>query len=156
LAEAGLDARDEALAKWTWTDLADAHQKLVRRDGDRVNRAGIWFTGGATLEDFTTFLYANGGEFYTKDRTPVAFNTTAGQQVLEAFVDFRNRLKLNEGPQGMNALQAFPQGAAAAVVQGSWNQRDILGVPEAKDLDYTMMNIPSGPSGKGQATTAWT
>jgi multiple sugar transport system substrate-binding protein len=156
LAEAGLDARDEALAKWTWTDLADAQQKLVRRDGDRVNRAGIWFTGGATLEDFTTFLYANGGEFYNRDRTAVAFNTTAGQQVLEAFVDFRNRLRLHEGPQGMSSLQAFPQGAAAAVVLGSWNQRDILGVPEAKDLDYTMMNIPAGPSGKGQATTAWT
>ncbi|MBI3971604.1 MAG: extracellular solute-binding protein [Chloroflexi bacterium] len=154
--EAGLDPSDAALEKWTWADMTANHQKLVRRDGDKVTRAGIWFSGGTSLEDFTTFLYSNGGQFYNKDRTAAAFNTAQGQQVLEAFVDFRNKFRLHVGPEGLGALQAFPQGAAATVVMGSWNQRDVLGTPEGQALDYTMMAIPYGPSGKRQATTTWT
>jgi ABC-type glycerol-3-phosphate transport system substrate-binding protein len=156
-AEASLDASDEALAKWTWSDLTAAHQKLVRREGDKVTRAGVWFNaGGGGLEDLTTYLYANGGQFYNKDRNGVAFNSAEGQQVLEGFADFRAKYKLHEVPEGITSLNAFAQGAAAAISAGSWNQRDILGNPDAKDLNYTMMNIPRGPSGKQQATTAWT
>ncbi|HJQ93813.1 MAG TPA: extracellular solute-binding protein, partial [Candidatus Thermoplasmatota archaeon] len=154
--EAGVDSSDEALAKWTWSDLIANHQKLVRREGDRVTRAGIWFNPGGGLEDFTTYLYTNGGQFYNKDRNGVAFNTTNGQQALEAFVEFRNKGRLHEGPEGQTSLNAFALGGAAAISAGSWNQRDILGNPQAQNLDYTMMNIPHGPSGKAQATTTWT
>ena len=154
--EANIDASDAALAKWTWQDLTANHQKLVRREGDKVTRSGILFGGGTSLEDFTTFLYANGGQFYNKDRTAVAFNNAMGQQTLEAFVDFRHRYKLHEAPEGLNALTGFPQGAMAAVVFGSWNQRDFLGNPLSQNLDYAMMNIPRGPSGKQPSTTAWT
>ncbi|HEX2038076.1 MAG TPA: extracellular solute-binding protein [Chloroflexota bacterium] len=155
-AEAGIDASDEALARWTWADMTTNHQKLVRREGERVTRGGVWFSGGTNLEDFTTFLYANGGQFYNKDRNGVAFNNTQGQQVMDGFVDFRSKFRMHEGPQGLSALEAFPQGAAAAVVMGSWNQRDVLGNPLSANLEYTMMNIPRGPSGKQQATTTWT
>jgi ABC-type glycerol-3-phosphate transport system substrate-binding protein len=33
--------------------------------------------------------------------------------------------------------------------------RDIRGNPLSEAMDYTMMNIPRGPSGRTQATTAW-
>jgi ABC-type glycerol-3-phosphate transport system substrate-binding protein len=155
--EAGLDPSDEALNKWTWSDITTAHQKLVRREADKVTRAGIWWNVlGSGLEDFTTYLYANGGQFYNKDRNAVAFNTAQGQQVLEGFIDFRTKPKLQEVPDGITSFNAFAQGAAAAISAGSWNQRDILGNPDAKDLNYTMMNIPRGPSGKQSATTTWT
>ena len=154
--EAGIDASDAALTRWTWQDLTTNHQKLVRREGGKVTRSGILFGVGTSLEDFTTFLYANGGQFYNKDRTGVAFNNAMGQQALEAFVDFRHKFKMHEAPEGLNALTGFPQGAMAAVVFGSWNQRDFLGNPLSQNLDYTMMNIPRGPTGKQQSTTAWT
>ena len=37
------------------------HQKLQQREGDTVRRAGVWFNPSAGLEDFTRYLYANGG-----------------------------------------------------------------------------------------------
>jgi multiple sugar transport system substrate-binding protein len=156
LRDAGLDPSDEALAKWTWSDMATHHQKLVQREGDTVKRAGVWFGAGASLEDFTTYLYPNGGQFYNKDRNGVAFNTPQGQQVLEFFTDWRNRYRGHEGPQGISAFDAFLNTAAAVVSLGSWNMRDIRGNPASETMDYTMMNIPRGPSGKAQATTAWT
>jgi ABC-type glycerol-3-phosphate transport system substrate-binding protein len=156
LRDAGIDAGDEALARWTWQDMATSHQRLVQREGDTVKRAGVWFGAGASLEDFTTFLYPNGGQFYNKDRNGVAFNTVQGQQVLEFWIDWRNKYRGHEGPQGVTTFDAFLNGAAAVVSLGSWNMRDIQGNPLSQNLDYTMMNIPRGPSGKAQATTAWT
>jgi ABC-type glycerol-3-phosphate transport system substrate-binding protein len=156
LRDAGLDPSDEALAKWTWSDMVTHHQKLVQREGDTVKRAGVWFGAGAGLEDFTTYLYPNGGQFYNKDRNGVTFNTPQGQQVLEFFTDWRNRYRGHEGPQGISAFDAFLNTAAAVVSLGSWNMRDIRGNPASETMDYTMMNIPRGPSGKAQATTAWT
>ena len=155
LRDAGIDPSDDALSKWTWTDMATHHQKLVQRDGDTVKRAGIWFSPGGGLEDFTTYLYTNGGQFYNKDRNAVTLNTSQGQQVLEFFIDWRTKTRGNEGPQGINSADAFVNNAAVVVSQGSWNMRDIRGNPLSESMDYTMMNIPRGPSGKAQATTAW-
>ena len=156
LKEAGIDASDDALAKWTWSDMTNYHQKLVQREGDNVKRAGIWFAPSAGLEDFTTYLYADGGQFYNKDRNGVAFNTAQGQQVLEFFSEWRNKYRGHEGPQGVSTFDAFLNNGAAVVSLGSWNMRDIRGNSASESMDYTMMNIPRGPSGKGQATTAWT
>jgi ABC-type glycerol-3-phosphate transport system substrate-binding protein len=155
LKDNGIDVTDEALAKWTWTDMQTYHQKLVQREGDTVKRAGIWFNPSANLEDFTTYLYANGGQFYNKDRNAVAFNNAQGQQVLEFFADWRTKYRGHEGPQGVTTFDAFLANAAAVVSLGSWNMRDIRGNPASESMDYTMMNIPRGPSGKAQATTAW-
>src|SRR5688572_7118125 len=156
LRDAGIDATDDAVAKWTWTDMVTHHQKLTQREGDTVKRAGIWFNAmGGGLEDVSTYLYANGGQFYNKDRNAVAFNTAQGQQTLEFFIDWRNRHRGHEGPQGINAFDAFLNNAAAVVSLGSWNMRDIRGNPLSGAMDYTMMNIPRGPSGRTQATTAW-
>jgi multiple sugar transport system substrate-binding protein len=156
LKDNGIDASDEALAKWTWSDMETYHQKLVQREGDTVKRAGVLFGPlNSGLEDFTTFLYPNGGEFYNKDRNGVAFNTPQGQQVLEFFIDWRNKYRGHEGPPGVNTADAFLSNAAAVISYGSWNMRDIRGNPASEGMDYTMMNIPRGPSGKAQATTAW-
>jgi multiple sugar transport system substrate-binding protein len=156
LRDAGIDPSDEALAKWTWADMAAHHLKLVQREGDTVKRAGVWYNAmGGGLEDFTTYLYANGGQFFNKNRTGAAFNTAQGLQVLEFFIDWRNKTRGHEGPAGVTAAEAFLNNAAAVVSQGSWNMRDIRGNPLSESMDYTMMNIPRGPSGKVQATTAW-
>ena len=156
LKDNGIDPSDEALAKWTWSDMETYHQKLVQRDGDTVKRAGILFNAlGGGLEDITTFLYPNGGQFYNKDRNGVAFNTPQGQQVLEFFIDWRNKYRGHEGPPGVNTADAFLGNAAVVISYGSWNMRDLLGNPASQGLDYTMMNVPRGPSGKSQATTAW-
>jgi multiple sugar transport system substrate-binding protein len=155
LKDNGIDVTDEALARWAWTDMATYHQKLVQREGDNVKRAGIWFNPSAGLEDFTTYLYANGGQFYNKDRNAVAFNNAQGQQVLEFFNDWRTKYRGHEGPQGISSFDAFLNNAAAVVSLGSWNMRDIRGNPASESMDYTMMNIPRGASGKAQATTSW-
>ena len=156
LKDNGIDVSDEALSRWTWSDMATYQQKLVQREGDTVKRAGILFNAmGGGLEDITTYLYPNGGQFYNKDRNGVAFNGPAGQQVLEFFIDWRNKYRGHEGPAGVSTFDAFLNNAAAVVSLGSWNMRDIRGNPASESMDYIMMNIPRGPSGKAQATTAW-
>lgn len=156
LKDNGIDVTDEALSRWTWADMGTYQQKLVQREGDTVKRAGIWFSAmGGGLEDVTTYLYPNGGQFYNKDRSAAAFNSAQGQQMLEFFIDWRNKYRGHEGPQGISTFDAFLNSAAAVVSLGSWNMRDIRGNPASESMDYTMMNIPRGPSGKAQATTAW-
>jgi multiple sugar transport system substrate-binding protein len=156
LRDNGVDASDEALAKWTWSDMQTYQQRLGQREGDTVKRAGVLFGPlNSGLEDVATFLYPDGGQFYNQDRNGVAFNTPQGQQVLEFFVDWRNKYRGHEGPPGVSTADAFLGNAAAVISYGSWNMRDILGNPASQGLDYTMMAIPRGPSGKAQATTAW-
>jgi len=55
----------------------------------------------------------------------------------------------------MSSTDAFVNNAAAVLSHGSWNMGTIRGNPLSEKLDYTVMNIPRGPSGKAQATTSW-
>ena len=159
LKEVGIPADDTALAKWTWEDLFSAHQKLVKRAADgTITRPGVVFYPG-NFSDVVVSLYSNGGEFYDKQRTAVVFNDTKGQQALQFHVDAHTKYK-TDGKLPVGGLdlynKAFPEGGVPILYAGSWNQRNFLGNPAAQSLDYTMMNIPHGPSSTKQATMAWT
>jgi multiple sugar transport system substrate-binding protein len=159
LQEAGIPATDEALARWTWDDLVAAHPKLLKRAGDgQLARPGVIYNPGVNLTNFVVWLMTNDGAFYNKDRTGVAFNDARGRQVLQFKADLHSKHKTDEPlPAGTDLYnKAFPEGGVPIMYAGSWNQRNFLSNPAAQSLDYTMINIPRGPSGKGQATVAWT
>jgi multiple sugar transport system substrate-binding protein len=159
LKEVGIPADDAALAAWTWADLFLAHQKMVKRAADgTITRPGVVFSPG-NFADVAVSLYSNGGAFYNEQRTAVAFNDTAGQQALQFHADAHTKYKTDDKlPVGGLDLynKAFPEGGVPILYAGSWNQRNFLGNPAAQSLDYTMMNIPHGPSSTKQATMAWT
>ena len=159
LQEAGTPAGDDALAKWTWDDLAQAHQKLVKRGADgKLTRPGVIFYPGS-LTNIVVWLYSNGAAFYNKDRTGVAFNDAKGQQALQFEGELHTKYKTDDEPPvtGLDLYnKAFPEGGVPIMFAGSWNQRNFLSNPASQNLDYTMMNIPRGPSSTKQATMAWT
>jgi multiple sugar transport system substrate-binding protein len=159
LQEVGIAATDDALAKWTWDDLAQAHLKLVKRGPDgKVSRPGVIYTPGGNLTNFAVWLNTNEGAFYNKDRTAVAFNDAKGRQVLQFKADLHGKYKTDEElPAGIDLYnRGFPEGGVPIMYAGSWNQRNFLANPVAQSLDYTMINIPRGPSGTRQGTVAWT
>lgn len=159
LQEVGIAATDEALARWTWDDLTQAHPKLLKRGPDgKLTRPGVIYNPGVNLTNFVVWLNTNDGAFYNKDRTAVAFNDVKGRQVLQFKADLSSKHKTNEPlPAGMDLYnKAFPEGGVPIVYAGSWNQRNFLSNPAAQTLDYTMINIPRGPSGSRQGTVAWT
>jgi multiple sugar transport system substrate-binding protein len=159
LQEVGIAASDDALAKWTWDDLVAAHPKLLRRGTDgKLTRPGVIYNPAANITDFVVWLMTNDGAFYNKDRTAVAFNDAKGRQVLQFAADLHGKYKTDEElPAGTDLYnKAFPEGGVPLMYAGSWNQRNFLSNPAAQTLDYTMMNIPRGPSGSKQATVAWT
>lgn len=159
LQEVGIPADDASLANWTWEDLFQAHQKLVKRGADgAITRPGVVFSPGG-FADFVVSLYSNGGAFYNEQRTAVAFNDAAGQQALQFHADAHTKYKTDDKlpVQGIDLFnKTFPEGGVPILYAGSWNQRNFLGNPAAQSLDYTMMNIPHGPSSAKQATMAWT
>jgi multiple sugar transport system substrate-binding protein len=159
LQEVGIAATDDALAKWTWDDLVAAHPKLLRRGTDgKLTRPGVIYSPAANITDFVVWLMTNDGAFYNKDRTAVAFNDAKGRQVLQFKVDMHNKHKTDEPlPAGIDLYnKAFPEGGVPIVYAGSWNQRNFLSNPAMLSQDYTMINIPRGPSSAKQATVAWT
>ncbi|MGH2367082.1 MAG: ABC transporter substrate-binding protein, partial [Chloroflexota bacterium] len=159
LQEVGIAATDDALAKWTWDDLTAAHPKLLKRGPDgKLTRPGVIYNPGGNLTNFVVWLNTNDSAFYTKDRTAVAFNDAKGQQVLQFKADLHGKYKTDEAlPAGTDLYnKAFPEGGVPIMYAGSWNQRNFLSNPAAQTLDYTMMNIPRGPSGSRQGTVAWT
>jgi multiple sugar transport system substrate-binding protein len=159
LQEVGIPATDDALSRWTWDDLVQAHQKLVKRGPDgRLTRPGVIYTPAVNLANFAVLLYSNGGAFYNNDRSAVAFNDAKGQQTLQFKADLHAKHKTDDEPPvtGIDLYnKSFPEGGVPIMYAGSWNQRNFLSNPAAQTLDYTMMNIPRGPSGSRQATMAW-
>lgn len=159
LNEVGIASTDDALAKWTWDDLTAAHPKLLRRGGDgKLTRPGVIYNPAVNITNFAVLLMSNGGEFYNKDRSAVAFNDAKGRQVMQLKSDLHNKHKTDEElPAGMDIYnKAFPEGGVPIMFAGSWNQRNFLSNPAVLSQDYTMINIPRGPSGSKQATVAWT
>ena len=159
LNEVGIASTDDALAKWSWDDLVAAHPKLVRRGPDgKLTRPGVIYNPGVNITNFVVLLTSDGGSFYNKDRNGVAFNDAKGREVLQFKYDLHNKYKTDEAlPAGTDLYnKAFPEGGVPIMFAGSWNQRNFLSNPAAEKLDYTMINIPRGPSGSKQATVAWT
>lgn len=159
LNEVGIASTDDALAKWSWDDLLAAHPKLLRRGGDgKLTRPGVIYNPGVNITNFVVLLMSNDGQFYNKDRNGVAFNDAKGRQVMQLKVDMHNKVKTDEAlPAGTDLYnKAFPEGGVPIMFAGSWNQRNFLSNPAATTLDYTMINIPHGPSSSKQATVAWT
>jgi ABC-type glycerol-3-phosphate transport system substrate-binding protein len=155
LQEAGINASESALDAWTWDNLIETNQKIARRDADgKLARIGV-HTGGSSWANWVVWTYSNGGAFYNKDLTAVAFNDRKGEQALQWILDLQNRHKTTETPEGFDLNRGLLDGAVPARFWGSWNQRQLLNDPAAQSLDYTWLNIPRGPAGTKQAGMAW-
>ena len=76
----------------TWGELVDCAKKLTRDvNGDgKIDEWGLSFpiqAGTGTVYYYITFLWQAGGELYNADYTKVAFNSPAGVEALQFWMD---------------------------------------------------------------------
>lgn len=129
----------------TWDELVAAADTIKQKTGkpgyEIFTQPGD--NGEGVTWNFQVNLWQAGGEFLNADNTKAAFNSAAGAQALQFWVDLIAKHGAPLGPWG-----AFEKGQAASAQEGSW----MVGI-WAKDapIEFGTAVLPT-PAGGKQAT----
>jgi multiple sugar transport system substrate-binding protein len=92
---------------------------------------------------FQVYLWQAGGEFLTEDLTQAAFNTEAGQEALQYWLDL-----IDSGAYAISDWGLFGQGQSCMVMDGSW----MVGVfADSAPFEFSVAPMPY-PAGGQPAT----
>lgn len=112
--EAGLDP-DAPPA--TWDEVLSTGKTILEKTGkpgyELFTQAGD--NGEGLTWNFQVNLWQAGGDFLTEDNSAAGFNTDAGKQALQYWVDL-----IDAGVSPYTAWGEFEKGSAAAAQEGSW------------------------------------
>lgn len=112
--EAGLDPD---VPPTTWDEVLSTGATILAETGkpgyELFTHAGD--NGEGLTWNFQVNLWQAGGEFLTEDNSAAAFNTEAGKQALQYWVDL-----IEAGVSPYTAWGEFEKGSAAAAQEGSW------------------------------------
>ena len=112
-AEAGLDPNAPPT---TWEELRETALKLARKRGNRFEREGIsiGISGTAAQQDWSPFLWQNGGDLFSEDGRQVLFDSQAGIEALEFYVSlFDEAIADTREAQALGNLPALAAGTVA-------------------------------------------
>lgn len=126
----------------TWDELVADAQKLT---DPKKKKWGIELptTKGGWLDFlWDCFLWQAGGEYANADGTDLSFNSQAGIQATQLWVDLVNKYKAASLAPPQNGFQT---GLIAMTINGPWA---IPGYNAIKGLEYGAVPLPEGPSGK--------
>jgi multiple sugar transport system substrate-binding protein len=129
----------------TWEEFVEAGKKLTIRKGDRVEQWGCTIPVFATsnlagwcIWQWQTFLWGWGGRYADPSGTKVTFNSDAGVQALQFWVDLQHKHKIGTmtAPE-----QGFESQTVAMSLMGPWD------LPHLEDMtfDWAMAPMPAGP-----------
>jgi multiple sugar transport system substrate-binding protein len=152
LKEAGFDNPPK-----TWDELKKMAPAITKKDSSgAITRAGFavipgWDSG--MVHPFAALLFANGGDYLSKDFTTAAFNSPQGVETLQLYLDL---LKSGGMDMSINGLNDFPTGKVGMVIMANWWKATLAA---AKDIDFKndvgVAEIPVGPSGKQTSTISY-
>jgi multiple sugar transport system substrate-binding protein len=76
----------------TWEEVRTAAQKLTKREGGKITRAGLVVPSDAigAQQTFATLLWSNGGELLSEDGRKATLNSPEGTAALEFFAGLYN------------------------------------------------------------------
>ncbi len=139
IAKAGLDP---AKAPATWEEMKQASAAVLAKTGkpgfELYTQAGD--NGEGLTWNFQVSLWQAGGEFLSADNTKAAFNTAAGKEALQYWVDLIKAKASPLGPWGV-----FEKGNAASAQEGSW----MVGIWAADaPFKFGTAQIPAPSNGK--------
>jgi ABC-type glycerol-3-phosphate transport system substrate-binding protein len=149
--EAGLDPSYDKLKGWTWDDFDEAAEKLTKRSGATIDRAGyqVKVPDGRHL---AVWMYSQGGTLYNKDYTGLAVDNEQGVRVFEHLLFLLNGKRVSNGLGGA-LTDLFLQGKATMVQGGNWQVQELkLKNPQ---LEFDMIAYPKHPRGGKYATATW-
>ncbi|MDD5367815.1 MAG: ABC transporter substrate-binding protein [Anaerolineaceae bacterium] len=137
----------------TWEELIANAQKLTKSDAKGITVAGLQlpYNDNADCEmAFAPILRTYGGDLMNADGKSVAFNSDAGKQALQLYVDMVQEQKVSsiiDLPGDPNA-SLLGRGAAAQIISGQFDLADIkANMPDIyKEIGVALP--PVGPSGK--------
>lgn len=146
--EAGLQPPDST---WNWNTVRDAALKLTKRSGDRVEQWGILFDYNF-YPTWLSFIWANGGDFFTPDQTKCAVTDPPATQALQFWADLVTKDQVAPPPailQGFNgAANGFKSGKVAMYLGAGWEAPEF---DATRGLDYGIVPVPMSLNG-GRAT----
>jgi ABC-type glycerol-3-phosphate transport system substrate-binding protein len=116
--EAGLDPDNPPA---TWDDWVEQGPKLLDPDEGKFAVALMLQPMALTTDVWMSFLFSAGGELLNEDNTAAAFNTDAGLEAINYWVDLFQKYKLApaEPLDGMGVWLAWSGGTAAMMPQSS-------------------------------------
>jgi multiple sugar transport system substrate-binding protein len=133
--------------KWTWNDMLAAAKKITNTE------KGIYGFGAPLdmQQGFDNFIFQNGGEVISADKTKSGFDTPAVKEAMQWYVDLSLKEKVSPNQQQFseNSYTAFfESGKTAMALFGSWM------LSEFKANDYVAQNCDVAvlPQGKQRAT----
>lgn len=130
----------------TWDELYIKVLPTLKKNG-----LDFWYEGG-----FNTFLYQQGGEYYTEDGKKTAFDTPEAIEAFKQFTDlyrvyevpvsadFYSRFRIGQMPLGISSFNTYLKfSSAAPEMAGKW---DVAMIPGTKKDDGTVNRSFSGGS----------
>jgi multiple sugar transport system substrate-binding protein len=143
--ESGLDA--DPLAIQSWDMFRNYAYKLTRTsDTGQVVRTG--YDAGIGTVSFQNWLYANGGDFYSKTHDGLEFASPHGVEALEFLLELQAHGQ--RAPAGSGLI--FASRRAAIVLESGYGTRIVAETP---DMNFGMTSLPPGPRGTARAVTGW-
>ena len=127
---------------WNWDDLYDASVKLAKRGV----KYSIMFSN--PVQNFLPFVFANGARILNEENTEALIDSRESVEALDFYTGlFRKRLSAFSANVGLGwAGQAFVNGQAAMVFEGSWL---ISYINKAKRrLNYGVVRMPVSKTGR--------
>lgn len=132
----------------TWTDVVQDSIKLTNASKQQYGFYVPFGSNEWTVYAFEGMLWANGGQFLNQDQTKAAFNSPAGVQALQTWVDLL--YKYHAAPttsfanaSGSDGAPAFASNVAAMVIDGAW----AISTFKQAGINYGLTLFPKGTSG---------
>jgi multiple sugar transport system substrate-binding protein len=140
----------------TWAEWASTGQALrERNDRGAYTRAGINVQGG--WQDFVMLLWQNGGDILTPDGRHAAFNSPAGVEALQYYVDLFRRYQVcpPEGiPTGAVGVPLFAGGQSAQEINNQIGIRDV--VKYSKEFSVKDVGVATPPYSRKPTVAVYT
>lgn len=142
--EAGLDPSGAGIHDWD--SFVQAMHQLVRSDSSgNVTRHG--YASGVGIQQFTSWLDANGGGFYNEAMTQSNLDNPNAQQVVDFYSDLFTREFLT------GTFTDFTNGNASVGHGGTYSPGNIR--LQNPSLNYGIMPYPQGPLGTHEGAIVW-
>jgi multiple sugar transport system substrate-binding protein len=134
---------DPANPPTTWDELAEIATSCANPDAGVTGMELFTQPGEGLTWQFQVYLWQAGGEFLTEDLTQAAFNTEAGQEALQYWLDL-----IDSGAYAISDWGLFGQGQSCMVMDGSW----MVGVfADSAPFEFSVAPMPY-PAGGQPAT----
>lgn len=131
---------DPAAPPTTWAELQDAAVQCANPEQGVVGLELYTQPGEGLTWQFQVYLWQAGGEFLTEDLTAAAFNSAAGLQALNYWLDL-----IDSGAYTLSEWGLFGQGQACMVMDGSW----MVGIwAETAPFEWTTAAMPYPEEGE--------